>query len=42
VHGAVLERFDMEEERGDDVEAHAEDAVEGTWWKHMRRRSGHR
>jgi hypothetical protein len=41
-NGAVLERFDMEEERGDSVEAHAEDAEEGVPWRRTWRRSGRR
>jgi hypothetical protein len=31
--------FNMEEERGDDVEAHTEDAEEGVPWRRTRRRS---
>jgi hypothetical protein len=38
--GAVLRHFNMEEERGADVEAHAEDMEEGAWWRRTRRRSG--
>jgi hypothetical protein len=38
-NGAVLRRFNMEEERGDDVEAHTEDAEEGVPWRRTRRRS---
>jgi hypothetical protein len=37
--GTVPLRFDMEEEQGADVEAHA---VEGARWRQTRRRSGHR
>jgi hypothetical protein len=39
---AVLEHFDMEEERGADVEAHTEDGEEGAWWRRTWRRSGRR
>jgi hypothetical protein len=31
--GAVLRHFNMEEERGTDVEAHAEDMEEGARWR---------
>jgi hypothetical protein len=37
--GAVPGCFDVEEERGADVEAHAEDAVKGARWRRTRRRS---
>jgi hypothetical protein len=40
--GAVPGHFDVEEERGASVEAHAEDAEEGVRWRRMRRRSERR
>jgi hypothetical protein len=42
VDDAVLGRFDVEEERGVGVEAHAEDVEEGAWWRRTRKRSRRR
>jgi hypothetical protein len=42
VDGAVPGRFDVEENRDTDVEAHTEDVVEGARWRQTRRRSRHR
>jgi hypothetical protein len=38
----VPQRFDVEEERGADVEAHTEDAEDGARWRWTRSRSRHR
>jgi hypothetical protein len=40
VDGTVPGRFNVEEERGTDVDEDAEDVEEGVRWRRMRRRSG--